>query len=246
MPVTPPTWVVATVPKRGNRAVENEDATAAAPDGLRFAVADGATEAWESAPWAAHLVAAYIENPPTPAGFPGWLAAVRTWAPPAVPDPVPWYVEEKREQGSFATLAGLELRRPRRGSGWAWRAVAVGDSCLLHVRGEELVLAVPLASAGEFGNRPALVPSSTALPCPEPGWFAGRARPGDLFLLATDAAAVQLLDPVGLTTALSAFRAALTADAPASILDWCRTVQDASNDDVTVLVTRLPAAPETS
>ncbi len=239
-----PVWVAATVPKRGNRADENEDATAAAPDGLRFAVADGATEGWESGPWAARLVAAYIENPPNPAGFPDWLAAARTWAPPAVPGPVPWYVEEKREQGSFATLAGLELRRPRRGAGWAWRAVAVGDSCLLHVRGEELVLAVPLASAGEFGNRPALVPSSAAVRCPEPGWFAGRARPGDLLLLATDAAAARLLDPLALIVALAVVRTALADHDPTPLADWCRAVQDTTNDDVSVLAILLPHAAE--
>ena len=222
-----PVWVAATVPKRGNRAAENEDATAAVPDGLRFAVADGATEGWESGPWSAHLVAAYIENPPNPAGFPDWLAAVRNWAPPAVPDPVPWYVEEKRAEGSFATLAGLELRRPRRGSGWAWRAV-------------------PLASTAEFGNRPALVPSSTALQCPQPGWFAGRARPGDLFLLATDAAAARLLDPLAFIVALAVVRTALSARDPAALADWCRAVQDTTNDDVSVLAILLPGVPPLS
>ena len=52
-----PEWISATVPKSGNRPEENEDATAAAPDALRFAVSDGATEGWESGPWATRLVA---------------------------------------------------------------------------------------------------------------------------------------------------------------------------------------------
>src|SRR6476659_6577119 len=116
-----PQWIAATVPKRGNRAEENEDATAAAPDGLRFAVSDGATEGWESGPWAARLVAAYGERPPEPATFADWLKAARDWAPPVVAGPVPWYAEEKQEQGSFATLLGLELRRSQRTAGWAWR-----------------------------------------------------------------------------------------------------------------------------
>lgn len=230
-----PRWVSVSVPKRGNRPEENEDATAAAPDGLRFAVADGATEGWESGPWAARLVAAYVANPPEPTTFAEWLAAARQWAPPEPPGPVPWYAEEKREQGSFATLLGLELRRSRTTAGWAWRAVAVGDSCLFHVRGEKLLLAVPLTSPGEFGNRPALVPSA-ARPCPEPGWFAGRAEPGDRFLLATDAAAARLFAPAALA-------AALAADTPDARADWCRGVQDGHNDDVSVLALRLPPPP---
>ena len=247
MPAFPtPEWIAATVPKRGNRVEENEDATATSLDALRFAVSDGATEGWESGPWAARLVVSYVERPPTPTTFPDWLAAARNWALPVAPGPVPWYAEAKQDEGSFATLVGLELRRSRRGSGWAWRSVAIGDSCLLHVRGEELVLAIPLGSAEEFGNRPALVPSATTRPCPEPQWFAGRARPGDLFLLATDAAAVRLLAPAGLAEALTACRASLTAHTPAPIIDWCRTVQHATNDDVTVLATRLPLAPEPS
>ena len=241
-----PKWVAATVPKRGNRAEENEDATATAPDALRFAASDGATEGWESGPWAARLVAAYVERPPEPATFADWLKATRDWAPPATTGEVPWYAEEKQAQGSFATLVGVELRRSKRTGGWAWRAIAIGDSCLLHVRGEKLALAVPLSSPREFGNRPALVPSATARACPEPGWFAGRAQPGDLFLLATDAAAARMLDPAALPPALAAVRAALAARAPAALADWCRTVQDETNDDVSVLAITLPPAPEPS
>lgn len=240
-----PEWIVATVPKRGNRAEENEDATASAPDGLRFAVSDGATEGWESGPWAARLVASYIERPPTPADFAQWLTAVRRGVPPVAEGPVAWYVEEKREEGSFATLAGLELRRSRTNGEWAWRAVAVGDSCLFHVRGEALAQAVPLSSPTEFGKTPALVPSADRS-CPEPEWFAGRAKVGDLFLLATDAAAARLLTPDALPTALKAVRAALADRESPGLADWCLTVQDTTNDDVSILAITLPLAPEPS
>src|SRR5690349_16103266 len=139
MPVPPALeWVAATVPKRGNRPEENEDATAAAPDSARFALADGATEGWESGPWATRLASAYVERPPEPADFADWLAGARAWAPPAPDGPQPWYVAEKQEEGSFATLAGLELRRSRTTDEWAWRSVAVGDSCFFHLRGSDL------------------------------------------------------------------------------------------------------------
>lgn len=231
-----PEWIAATVAKRGNRPGENEDATAAAPDGLRFAACDGATEGWESGPWAARLAAAFVAGPPEPADFPDWLAGARDWAPDALEGAQPWYVAEKREQGSFATLLGLELRRSR--DGWAWRAVAVGDSCLFHLRGEELVLAFPLESAEAFGYRPALVPSAPGR-CPEPEWGAGRANPGDFLLLATDAAAARLFDPDARAAAAKAVRAALAARDPAALADWCRGMQEFANDDVTVIAVRL-------
>lgn len=239
-----PAWVAATVPKRGNRADENEDALAVSPDARRFAVSDGATEGWESGPWAARLVAAYTADPPGPADFAAWLGAARTWRPPAAAGPEPWYAAEKRMQGSFATLLGVELRPSHRTAGWAWRAVAVGDTCLLQVRGTELELAVPLASPREFGNRPALVPSAPAPPEPKPAWFAGRVRPGDLLLLATDAAAAHLLSAAALPAALTAARAALAAGDPGPLADWCRAVQDAHNDDVSVIGISFPSLSE--
>ena len=68
-PAFPPMcWISATLPKAGNRPEENEDAFAASSAAaLRFAIADGATEGWESGRWAAHLANAYVDKPPSPA-----------------------------------------------------------------------------------------------------------------------------------------------------------------------------------
>jgi len=241
-------WISATVAKAGHRPDENEDAVAAAPERLRFAVADGATEGWESRGWAARLAAAYVRRPPSPDDFPRWLAAARRgWPARSAAGSVPWYAAMKSEEGSFATLAGLELRRPRRGAAvWGWKAVAVGDSCLVHVRGRSVEAAFPHADPAAFGNTPPLVPSSQDVPCPEPEWLAGRADPGDLLLLATDAAAARLLDPPALAPALAAVRAALRAGDPAPLLDWFRQLQAAVNDDVSVIAVRLPGGPEVS
>ncbi|MCI0699923.1 MAG: protein phosphatase 2C domain-containing protein [Planctomycetia bacterium] len=246
MPLPPslPKWISASIPKIGNRAEENEDAVAA--DGLRFVVADGASEGWESGAWATRLGAAYIRQPPSPSDFPKWLAEVREgWAPQTSAGPVPWYASVKQEQGSFATLTGLELRRSQRSTDWAWRSVAIGDSCMLHVRGEELQAAFPLTSPKAFGNHPCLVPSSTTTPCPTPEWFAGRADPDDLLLLATDAAAARLLDPPALIPALAAIHESLRFRDPAALVDWCREVQTTTNDDVSVIAIHLPPAQET-
>jgi hypothetical protein len=42
---------------------------------------------------------------------------------------VPWYVEAKAEQGSFATFLGLELMPVNAVEG-TWQATAIGDCCL--------------------------------------------------------------------------------------------------------------------
>lgn len=244
-PAHPPEFVCATAPKKGNRAEENEDAARASNDGLRFVVCDGASEGWESRPWAARLAAAFLARPPEPADFAKWLGAVRKgWKPPEPDGPVPWYASVKQEQGSFATLMGLELRVSQKPKGWAWRAVAVGDSCLFHVRGGDLLAAFPIDAPGGFGNRPRLIPSAGATECPEPEWLAGRAEPGDLFLLATDAVAARLLDSDARVFGLTAAEEALAARSADPVLNWFKGVQDAHNDDVSLITVRLPEAPE--
>jgi serine/threonine protein phosphatase PrpC len=238
-----PEWITASVAKRGNRVQENEDAHAAAPDGLRFAVADGATEGWESGPWAAHLVRAYTAGPLEPAQFADWLASARNWsAPPSAgEDNQAWYVTEKEQEGSFATLLGLELRSSRLNDGWFWRAIAVGDTCLFQIRDRKAVLAFPIKSAKGFGNRPDLLGSAATSGSPQPKWSAGRAAPGDLLLLATDAAAARLFDRSARRAALDVVGAALAARTPDALTEWCQSVQDIKNDDVTLLAIRLPA-----
>jgi hypothetical protein len=240
-------WISATLPKAGHRREENEDAVAAAPGRLRFALADGATEGWESGAWAARLAEAYIRRPPTPGDFPAWLAAVRRdWRPQtAAPGPIAWYTTEKQQQGSYATLVGLELRPARDKPGrWGWKAVAIGDSCLVHVHDGNVQAAFPLTARDEFGDSPALVPSSSAVACPEPDWLAGFAGADDVLLLASDATAAHLLHPPGLASATAALGASLLARDRAPLLNWLREVQSVMNDDVSVIAVRIPSAPE--
>ena len=248
MPRHPPVvWLSATLPKAGHRPAENEDASAVASDLSRFAVCDGATEGWESRAWAKHLARADARRAPAPDTFADWLEQVRGWTPPPGDGPVAWYAAEKREQGSFATLLGLELRPSQARPGeWAWKAVAVGDSCLVQVRGEDVEAAFPFTTPAAFGTRPALVPSSADAACPDPEWLAGRAAAGDLLLLATDAVAAKLVDPATVAPALIAVREALRDGKPDPLHAWFREVQSTANDDVTLVAIRLPDAPEVS
>lgn len=227
------TWSVASVPKPGNRLDENEDAAAGDPAALRFAVADGASEGWQSGAWAARLAAAFVRRPPTPADFPRWLGAVRqSWQPPADAGPVPWYAEQKREQGAFAAFVGVEFRPSTKTPGLAWKAVAVGDSCLIVLRGGRVELSFPVTAPEAFGNSPKLVPSAVAARCPRPEWLAGRAEPGDVFLLATDAGAAAILRAAAAPGGLPPF-----AD-PRAVLESLAAFQPPPHDDLTLAVIR--------
>ncbi|OWK46848.1 protein phosphatase 2C domain-containing protein [Fimbriiglobus ruber] len=244
----PVVWGAASLPKIGNRADENEDAIAAAPAGLRFAVADGATEGWHSKAWADRLARAFVVRPPAPSDFAGWLTEARTgWDPPARSGPASWYAEEKEIQGAYATLLGVRLI-PRAAGGWAWKAVAVGDSCLFVVRGERHTHAFPIDNPEVFGSSPLLV-ASTPAGSGEPDWMAGQTLPGDLLVLATDAVAAWLLQTAAdATPAWPRVRTALNEpDAPAraaGLRELLGDAQAAKNDDASMVAVLVPEPAE--
>lgn len=233
-------WFAASVPKSGCTAEENEDAAAGDAGRLRFAIADGATEGWQSRSWSNHLAQAYLRQPPAPTDFAEWLAAVRqSWQVPATPGAA-WYAAVKQEQGSFSTLLGLEFRKATDSPGLVWKTVAVGDSCLFVLRGDAFDSVFPLSSAEQFGNRPPLVPSSTERACPEPEWLAGWSEPGDLFLLATDAVARFILSfdkPLQENPVLRAARSA--SGSPQAMVELLNELKSTLNDDASVLAVRI-------
>lgn len=174
------------VPRRDFSLEECQDAYAADPARGRFAVADGASESAESGPWARLLVDSWVSNE-APA-WPDWIGPLRrTWAERAdVPDTdaLPWFLESRYREGAFSTFLGLWLEEAR------WKAVAVGDSCLFHVRDSALIASYPLERSSQFDSTPWLIGSR-----PPPGdpalreahHFAGSWRPRDRLFLMTDA-----------------------------------------------------------
>jgi hypothetical protein len=242
------------LPKNGNRPAEYEDAFAPSrarlaygPPARRFAVADGASESLLAGLWAKVLVEAYcdLNGDADPGSV--FASALRLW--PAVLDgymaerarrgePVQWFEERGLERGAFATFLGLRLvgdTYPR-----TWSAIAVGDSCLLQFRGEQLVAAFPREPGDAFDNQPALVCSRTADPRalgPRVEAREGTFEAGDVFALVTDAVAAWFLD---CEAAGDGDRARRLLDAPTqSAFD--RAIGEARgngsmrNDDVTVM-----------
>jgi len=183
--------------KGGNTDQEYEDAAAYDLGQARFAVADGASEASFSGLWAKILTDEFVFSYP-----PGrrsakalkWLtSSEKRWY-----ESVPWsrlhsyFVEEKAKMGAFATFLGLSFASRPGDRGVDWHAVAIGDSCLFHVRGGTLVKAFPVTHSSHFGNCPALLPSipgKRPRPLDRFKWAWGACEASDLFFLATDAVA---------------------------------------------------------
>ena len=152
------------LPKSGFESSECEDFIGVDEQNCRFAVADGATEAFDARNWAQRLAHNWVSSdaPLTPEAFHSWvnaegLALHSSWSELTLP----WYAEEKAREGSFAAFVGLELDletdRP------AWKAIALGDACLLHCRNGSLIKSLPLSNSASFNSAPLLVASEPSL-----------------------------------------------------------------------------------
>jgi hypothetical protein len=195
-------WEVFRHWKQGNAAADYEDAGAGNVERGRFAVADGASEASFAGIWAKLLVERFVNDPDTPWRDLKWIGALRQkWSADVDGLPLPWYAEEKRALGAFATFLGLVFRPHPADGPTYWRALAVGDCCLFHTRGGRLKQAFPLLKSADFGNRPELLRSRGDGAKTRHEFGHGRWQTQDRCLLMTDALAQWfLLAPRNATT----------------------------------------------
>lgn len=151
------------VPKRGNSVEECEDACAADEATGRIAVADGATESIYASFWAELLVEHFVNHASGPADAEfDWLSnAQARWREHFEGRSMQYYVAEKIREGSFSALLGLVLKPAEAAGLFRWSALAIGDTCLFHTRGSELLSAFPLTHAEQFNNAPVLLGSRT-------------------------------------------------------------------------------------
>jgi hypothetical protein len=214
---------VFSVPKRGSKPDECEDAAWVGPDGncsgdvttpsLRIVVADGASESLLAGMWARRLTSTFGALRRNPAASKdGFYAAYRmatdSWAADIeryVAErqqrgaPIQWYEEPGLARGAFSTLITLQVSHEAR-NGRQWKAAAVGDSCLFLVRDERPIRCFPINDASKFSSSPALLPSRTAvdeLVFRHLKGCRGEWMPGDTFYVATDALAAWFLTASG-------------------------------------------------
>ena len=227
------------VPKKGNSESEYEDAAVTDTALGRFAIADGASESVFAGEWAGLLCQSYVSESPDPTKLVEWRQSLqKRWLAMVLRQELPWYLEEKLKEGAYATFLGLSLGEQTPTHGRAWKALAIGDSCLFHVRGARLLTAFPLEQSEDFGTRPNLIGSRQRSE-PTGTVLSGTIEPGDALLMMTDALAEWFLrtcDEGGVPWAeLLRLR---ESDFP----HWVDGLRDSllmKNDDVTVIVLEM-------
>jgi hypothetical protein len=241
------------LPKRGNTDDEYEDAFypqwqgERVLDRVRLAVADGATEGSFSRVWAQMLARSFhaTKSLRFEDVFDRALRNWDEWLPGYLREressgrPVLWFEEAKLERGAFATFLGLRLRTRTEHAGH-WAAVALGDSCLFHVRGDDLVYAFPLDRPEAFDTSPPLVPSrpdDVGLVTARAERAAGEWLSGDSFYLATDALAAWFLAAHEAREKPWRALSDLDTDVSMPFADWVAELREDDgmrNDDVTL------------
>lgn len=243
------------MPKKGNTSAEYEDAFYPRREGeligkkFRFAVADGASEGMLSGPWASILTRTYCQTDKSAKSMEDLLVrAHEEWLRwrahylqrrEQLNRPIQWFEEPGLEKGAFSTLLGLSLVDE------GWKAVALGDSCLFHVRGETLALSFPIQQAVDFGVRPFLIASD---PPRNDGLFdhvhqaEGEWQIGDQFYLVTDALAHWLMEEVEAEQPPWNVLHQHVTSKPDDFAAWINDLRSAKqmrNDDVTLVCVEI-------
>ncbi len=230
--------------KMGNTPEQWEDAHASDPAAGVAVVADGASTGIYCRIWADQLARRFITDRPDfrdTSAFGKWVHGLRgEWRSTIEYDKLNWSKQRKVDEvGAAATLLGLEVGPAAADGNRPWRACAVGDASLFWVRDGALLGSFPVVAADQFGSAPLLVRSN-------PGFktlgvaAAGVCRPGDRFLLATDAVAARLLKSatIGPGPEWERFETLDVATWRAE-LDTLRKMHDMVNDDCTLVSLRV-------
>ena len=187
---------------------EWEDSVACSVRSGRFAIADGATQAYRSGEWAEMLTEAYVtdfpprdghDDPQRMKAIRDWFAdQARMWQEREVPASDWWAKDAAQANPPSATFAGLQVTRSAEVADW--EAVAIGDCCLFQIRQGHLMTAFPLDSPAQFNTHPHLLTTANGRLTGSLNALrarTGRALPGDIFVLGTDAVSECLLGLAG-------------------------------------------------
>lgn len=266
------------VPKRDAKASENQDAVwprlfrarneerstgraeVASKHGSVFVgIADGATEGVLAGEWAnitlKSLSKAVGSIQTAEDVMPLLKTSVKTWerfkrfrtsngtkSLTALPG---WLEDEAVARGAFATACTAWF-----GENGEWTSAAIGDSCVFHLRQDQLVSAWPISSSSEFNNSPYLFGSEAACNVDLVKHIKtckGRWEREDRFYFATDALACWILKQEEKQALpwnkLASFD---SIAAPADFVHFVESARDSGemrNDDTTLIrVTFIPNA----
>jgi hypothetical protein len=227
------------LPKLDHDASECEDAIAFDIQTARFAVSDGATEAFHARQWATNLAEHWVRNESTLTldDFRKWVADEGrelhdSWNGLTLS----WYSEEKARNGSFAAFVGVEMDLTTDAA--RWQAIALGDTCLLHCRGGVLLKSLPLSRSESFNSNPVLVASNSKLhetSMQSVVIDSGICENGDVLLLMSDGAAAWCLQRFEHGDFEADFLTARTDDELTRFFDDERQAGRIRNDDIAIV-----------
>ena len=176
----------------------SEDAFAGSITSGAIALADGASSSWQAGEWALHLCESW-------AGSDGaWTAdehearvsrareSFRDRPEAQDSGPAPWFTDEVSRRGAFTAFLGVAFADGD-ASRITYRVLSVGDACLLHYRGIELLESFPISSSADLNSLPELIASGVERRVTPPKESTGELRKGDVLLLVTDGIATGLL-----------------------------------------------------
>jgi serine/threonine protein phosphatase PrpC len=203
------------------------------------AVADGASTSWQAGEWALHLCDAWVR--PDGAWGPGehetCVAAVqRSFQDPGHTQqagPSQWFADEVARRGAFAAFLGVSFNISA-GQSVAYRALSVGDVCLLHYRNGMLVASFPITSSDELTSQPELIGSSHGRRTSPAKALSGELESGDVLVLATDGVAGYLLGESASKEGSRALTYGSVAEV-AEALETARATGEMVDDDYTLV-----------
>ena len=124
----------------------------------------------------------------------------------------------------------------------SWKAIALGDSCLIQQRENKICTAFPIADSGKFGSNPVLIPSLASLQSEafaNVGVVEGTSKQGDEFFLLSDAIAAWYLggaeDSGEEKILLRSLLSSKKHDEIVLLIQTLRSQRKLRNDDVTIV-----------
>lgn len=237
--------------KGSNSGEQCEDAFAVHAGRGMAAVSDGAGSGIFSRAWAEILTGSLMREgtvPQDPEAFGDWLNRCRQlWFQGLTFGSLtPDQQTKVQRVGTGATLLALRVHPSRPGkTAFHWTAWCVGDSCLFWIRKNRLRATFPALGSEELGITSALLATSGQGPPRPPLRAEGLGKPGDFFLLTTDAIGQMLLQrcETGREPDWSRYFRLDPADWLKEILDLRRRNQIV-DDDCTLLVLQVGTARE--
>jgi hypothetical protein len=246
-------WRVLWAPKGGNDDKEWEDGYAQNAGGGVVALADGAGDGIYSKLWADLLLKSFVAKPIRLEDLTvvePWIQEQRrAWLREIRYSEQRWSIQMKIDRScGAATFVALKLDSVPAGEDaendtTGWTAWAVGDACLFHIRGDQLIASFPVNASSDFGIAPLLYQSKAMRATPLAVVTRGELMPDDLIVLATDATAQRLMAEIEAGTPPDWGRFwDLDQETWRAEIAALREQNAIVNDDCTLLVLRLPVA----